>query len=152
MAKQDERIHKVASDAAAGFGFELEDVELLGQGKRLLLRVTIDKPGGVTLDDCAAYSRDLSAALDVEDPIQGRYTLEVSSPGLDRPLKKPGDYMKCMGKLARIVVKENIEGVGTFVVGRIESADESGATVRMGDKSMFIPYKNIKKARLEIEL
>jgi len=151
MNAVEEKIRKLADDLALDFGFELEDVELLGRGRRLLLRVTIDRPGGVTLDDCEAFSRDLSAALDAEDPVAGPYTLEVSSPGLDRPLKKPRHYEKSLGKLVRIITREKVEGQG-FFLGRLVGVHEKGVSISVKDRVMEIPFENIKSARLEVEI
>ncbi|MBI5025635.1 MAG: ribosome maturation factor RimP [Nitrospirae bacterium] len=86
-----ERLRELILPIMDAMGYELQDVELLGKGGRFLLRVIIDKDGGVTLNDCEKASREIGAMLDVEDPIPSSYVLEVSSPGLDRPLRNPGD-------------------------------------------------------------
>lgn len=151
MGKVVDKITELAEEAALGRGVEVEDVELLGSGRRTVLRVTIDKEGGVTLDDCQAFSTELSALLDVEDPIEGAYSLEVTSPGLDRPLKKPGDFRKSLGKLARVVTKAKVGGSG-FIVGRIEAVGDDGVVLRKDGELVEIMYENIKHARLEIEI
>ena len=87
-------------------GIELVDLEFKKAGRSYILRIFIDKPGGINLDDCAEVSRELSVQLDVEDCIPGRYTLEVSSPGLDRPLKKEQDYVRFQGRLALVKTSE----------------------------------------------
>lgn len=104
MAKIDvvSRVTELAEPLAASLGLELAEVEYKQEGARLVLRIFIDRDGGVTLDDCAAVSRELAEILDVEDFIQSRYSLEVSSPGLNRPLKKPSDYERFTGRLVKI--------------------------------------------------
>ncbi|HMK50162.1 MAG TPA: ribosome maturation factor RimP [Thermodesulfovibrionales bacterium] len=145
-----QRVVRIAEEAAEGQGVEVFDVELLGKGK-LLLRVLIDKEGGVTLDDCEHFSRSFSALLDVENPIQGSYTLEVSSPGLDRPLKRLIDFEKNTGKLARIITAEKMENQN-FFVGRIAGTDGNMIRLVIRDRELLIPFDNISRARLEIEL
>lgn len=151
MTDLEKKIYGMAEDLALDFGFELEDVGLLGSGRRRLLRVAIDKPGGVTVEDCEAFSRDLSAILDAEDPIAGPYTLEVSSPGLDRPLKKRRHYEKSVGKLIRVVTLEKLEGQG-FFLGRLVGVHEKGVSISVKDRIIEIPFDNIKNARLEAEI
>src|SRR5918912_1620534 len=97
-----EKVRAIAAPLAAGEGLELVDVELAGAGGRTTLRLYIDRAGGVSLDDCTSVSRAVSAALDVEDPIEGAYDLEVSSPGLDRPLRTPEHFQRFAGRKARI--------------------------------------------------
>ena len=135
---------------ADGQGVEVFDIELLGKGK-LLLRISIDKEGGVTLDDCETFSKSLGALLDVEDVIHRSYTLEVSSPGLDRPLRTLAEFEKNKGKLARIVTIEKI-GNRNFLVGRIAGVNDGIVTLLLDDRDVDIPYDKIAKARLEIEL
>ena len=145
-----QKVVRFAEQAAEGQGVEIFDVELLGKGK-LLLRVLIDKDGGVTLADCEHFSKSFSALLDVENPIQGSYTLEVSSPGMDRPLKKMIDFEKNIGKLARIITVEKIDNQN-FFVGRIASTDGNMIKLVIKEREIQIPFDDISKARLEIEL
>lgn len=149
----EEKIRALAAQAADECGHELVEVSLLGRGKRTLLRVFIDREGGVTLNDCEVFSRRLEALLDVEDPIAGSYTLEVSSPGLDRPLKNPKDFRRSIGKLVRIVTKENINN-RSFFLGRLVgvNGDLLRLSVSEGGEEVLIPFDIISKARLEIEL
>ncbi|GAB4390274.1 MAG: ribosome maturation factor RimP [Thermodesulfovibrionales bacterium] len=151
MARVEERIAELAGQVARGHGVEVEDVELMGRGRRTLLRVTIDKPGGVSLDDCEAVSKDLSAVLDVEDPLSGPYTLEVTSPGLDRPLKTVAHFRKQVGKLARVVTREPVEGQN-FWVGRISAVDDEGVVLETGKGGIRISFDNVSRARLEVEV
>jgi ribosome maturation factor RimP len=130
---------------------ELVEVEFRPAGKRWLLRIFIDKEGGVTIDDCEYVSRELSRALDVEDPIEHAYTLEVSSPGLTRALKKLADYVRYKGRTCRVITSEEVEGRHEFV-GKI--AGTTGENVLVQEKiGMFtIPICAIKKAHLEFDI
>jgi ribosome maturation factor RimP len=145
-----QQIEDLAKRIADEQGVEVFDVGLLGKGK-LLVRVAIDKEGGVTLDDCERFSKSLGALLDVEDVIHRTYTLEVSSPGLDRPLRNLGEFERNKGKLARIITVEKI-GNQNFFVGRIAEVNDSLVTLLVDDHAIDVPYEKIAKARLEIEL
>jgi len=149
----EQKIQALAAQAAGECGYEIVEVSLLGRGKRALLRVFIDKDGGITLNDCEVFSRRLEALLDVEDPIAGAYTMEVSSPGLDRPLKNPNDFRKSIGKLMRIVTKEKIDN-RSFFVGRLMGVNGDVFRLSVSDsgEEVVIPFDLITKARLEIEL
>ncbi|GAB4415398.1 MAG: ribosome maturation factor RimP [Thermodesulfovibrionales bacterium] len=152
----EQKIQALASEVAGDCGYELVDINLSGSGKRAILRITIDKEGGITLDDCEAFSRRLEGLLDVEDPLQGPYTLEVSSPGLDRPLKRLDDFKKHTGKLVRIITKEKINNQ-TFFVGRLMEVRDDSIMLSITRKGavpveVAIPYNIITKANLEIEV
>jgi len=140
----------LANQVADEHGVELFDIELLGRGK-VLLRAFIDKEGGVTLDDCERFSRSLSAILDVEDPLPCSYTLEVSSPGLDRPLRDMKDFQENSGKLARVITMEKIENQN-FFIGRIKEVAHNLVTLTVSDREVAIPFEKISKAKLEIDL
>jgi ribosome maturation factor RimP len=144
------RVFKLAKQVADEQGVALFDIELLGKGK-LLLRVMIDKEGGITLDDCESFSRSFEALLDVEDPIPASYTLEVSSPGLDRPLKELKDFEKNIGKLARIITTETIESQNLFG-GRILKVSSDFLKLLVHGREIDIPFDKISKARLEVEI
>src|SRR5579872_530142 len=100
-----DKIREMAERVAASEGLHLIDVEVKGSNSNALLRVFIDKPNGVSHADCQLVSEQLSAMLDVEDPFPGRYVLEVSSPGLDRKLTRPSDFVYFAGRRARVVLK-----------------------------------------------
>ena len=138
-----------AKQVADEQGVEIFDIELLGKGK-LLLRVIIDKQGGVTLNDCERFSKSLGAVLDVENPFPGSYTLEVSSPGLDRPLKGIKDFEKNTGKLARIITAEKMENQ-KFFIGRILEVSNAFVKLLINERKIDIPFDRISKARLEVE-
>jgi ribosome maturation factor RimP len=145
------KIVGLAESVVSAWGIRIVDVEIAGSMRKPTVRVFVDKSEGVTLDDCERVSRALSAVLDVEDPIHTPYVLEVSSPGLDRPLKRWTDFEENAGKLARIVTKDAIGGQN-FFVGRIKTVDKAEITLSLeGGKEINVPFEQISKARLEIE-
>jgi ribosome maturation factor RimP len=149
-------IQRLASQVADELGFELVEVSLLGRGKRSLLRVIIDREGGITLDDCATFSRRFESSMDVENVIAQSYTLEVSSPGLDRPLKTLNDFKKNIGKLVRITTKEMIHNQ-SFFQGRLLDIRDTILKISLCEKrgtpeEIDIPCDKIAKAQLEIEV
>jgi ribosome maturation factor RimP len=145
-----QKVLQLARQVADEEEVELVDVELRGKGK-LLLRAVIDKENGITLDDCEKFSRSFGAVLDVEDLFAGPYTLEVSSPGLDRPLKDLRDFEKNRGKLARIVTSDKISNQN-FFIGRIEDIGVGYVKIKIDEREIDIPFDKISRARLEIEL
>jgi ribosome maturation factor RimP len=143
-----EKIEAIAERVAAGEGLTLIDVELKGGRSNPLLRVYIDKPGGVSHGDCALVSEQMSAILDVEDPFLGSYVLEVSSPGLDRKLVKPREYRYFTGRRARIVLREPLEEQKVFE-GRLVGFDEGRVKLGLDDEKVAeFELSNISKARL----
>lgn len=148
----EERIGALVAPVAVSLGLELVDVEFTSEHGRRVLRIYIDKPGGVTVDDCERVSKELGTILDVDDPIPQSYNLEVSSPGLDRPLKTEKDFTRFTGKRARIKTREPIDGRRNFKAV-IESA--GGGEIKVTDfdgKVFMIAISNIDKAKLEIEI
>ncbi|MGB2692048.1 MAG: ribosome maturation factor RimP [Thermodesulfobacteriota bacterium] len=129
---------------------ELFDIEFKGLGSKGILRVFIDKDQGVTVDDCAQTSRELGRLLEVHDVIPGSYTLEVSSPGLTRALKKPSDYLRYKGKTVKIKTLEDIEDRKVFKGKLLDFVDET-VSLQTDGVNYLIPYKNIEKANLELE-
>jgi ribosome maturation factor RimP len=128
----------------------LFDIEVKGLGGRGVLRVFIDKEEGVTIDDCTKVSRELGTLLDVHDVIPGSYNLEVSSPGLTRPLKKPGDYIRFKGKTVKIKTIEDIENKKVFIGKLLGFIDET-VSIETEGVEYLIPYNNIEKANLELD-
>lgn len=115
-----EKIREISTRVAGSYGVEVVEVDLRGGGKARTLRITIDKPEGVTHEDCANVSRELSTILDVEDAVSGgSYTLEVSSPGLDRKLLGPQDYVRFTGSRIKLMTREPVNGNRHFE-GRLE--------------------------------
>lgn len=136
-------------------GLELVHIEYRRQGRVFLLRVDIDKEGGVNIDDCSLVSQQISTWLDVEDPIPGEFELQVSSPGLDRKFYRTSDYEKFLGRLVRVKTSRAIRGLHV-IVGRLKEFD--GTTVVVTDPVMkkdpdyAIPLADIKETRLEVEI
>ncbi|MBI5468377.1 MAG: ribosome maturation factor RimP [Deltaproteobacteria bacterium] len=148
----EDKLRALAEPLLTDLGFELVDVAFATEYGRKVLRFFIDKPGGVTIDDCTQASRELSTLLDVQDPIPQRYTLEVSSPGLDRPLVKEKDFIRYAGKKVRIKTKEPIEGRRNFKA-TIDSVGDGSISVTDFDGRRFvIELARIDRARLEIEI
>src|SRR2546421_11306970 len=120
MAVDLDQIHAITERVAASMGLEVVEIELRGGGKARMLRIFIDKPGGVTHDDCANLSREVSTILDVEDAVPGgTYTLEVSSPGLDRKLQKAADFERFTGSLVKLMTREPVNNNRHFQ-GRLQ--------------------------------
>ncbi len=151
--KVDPRISEIAERVTTREGLELVHVEMIGS-RNPILRIYIDKPGGVTLEDCAQVSERISLILDVEDPIPGRYMLEVSSPGLNRGLYKESDYERFAGLPAHVKLSEVINGQKNFH-GKLIGLDREGelATVIEDEKGNQhrLPLALIIKANVEIE-
>jgi ribosome maturation factor RimP len=146
------KISALAGRVAASIGMELILVEVKRGGRRSLVRIFIDQPGGVSLDDCERFSRRFSVLLDVEDWIPDSYVLEVSSPGLDRPLINEADFRRFADKKAKIRLRNGVEGQRNFR-GRILGVTEGrlGLEVAPG-REIEIDLADIDKANLEIEL
>jgi ribosome maturation factor RimP len=146
-----EKVRSIAAPLAAQEGLELVDVEMGGAGGRQALRLFIDRPGGVSLDDCTAVSRAVSSALDVEDPIQGAYDLEVSSPGLDRPLRTPEHFQKFAGQKVRVKTYGPLpecENRKTFV-GILQGFEDGKVMVDVDGKLFHVPHAQVSKANVE---
>jgi len=146
-----ERVRQLAAPLAAQEGLELLDVEIGGGHGRQTLRLFIDKPGGVSLDDCSSVSRALSTALDVEDPIQGSYDLEVSSPGLDRPLRTAEHFQKFSGSKVRVKTfgpMPECENRKTFV-GTLQGYEDGAVVVDVDGKVFRVPHAQVSKANVE---
>ncbi|MFQ5899933.1 MAG: ribosome maturation factor RimP [Thermodesulfobacteriota bacterium] len=145
-----EEVRKIVDPILIQEGMELVDVEYGMESGRWVLRVYIDKEGGVTLGDCAGVSRELNTILDVKGLISHRYSLEVSSPGLDRPLVKEADFIKNKGKKVKLKTTAGIENKRNFT-GILEEVGIEDIILK-GDQGELwkIPFANIKKARLKI--
>jgi ribosome maturation factor RimP len=163
MAVDLDKIREIAGRVAATHGLELVEAELRGGGKARALRITIDKPEGVTHEDCANVSREVSVILDVEDAIPGgAYTLEVSSPGLDRKLFRAEDYIRFCGSRVKLMTRQPVEGSRSFE-GRLQSFADGRLTLEVtpGKKpkpghaqpgrQVEIDLVNVEKANLSPE-
>lgn len=135
--------------------FYLVDVEYVKEGKDWFLRVYIDKDGGITIDECGLVSTELSEKLDEADIIEGQYFLEVSSPGVERPLKKKKDFMTHIGKNVLVTLYEPIDGAKEYEGILTQFADDIVTIdyrVKTKTKQVQIPYEKIAKARLAVSL
>jgi ribosome maturation factor RimP len=147
-------VRAIAERVTGGRGFELVDVELKRRPGGELVRLFVDKPGGIGLDDLQSVSEEVSAILDAEDPLDTSFTLEVSSPGLDRPLKSEDDYRRFSGRLAKLSSYEPIDGRRHWT-GRIMAVDGGLVSVKLereGSAVVQIPFEKIAHGRLEVEL
>jgi ribosome maturation factor RimP len=148
-----EVVRDVAGRVASSRGFELVDVEFKRHAAGTLVRLFIDKEGGIGLAELQSVSEEVSAILDAEDPIATSYTLEVSSPGLDRPLRHEGDYRRFTGRLARLSTYEPIDGRRRFA-GRILGVEAGAVGLKLeseGGQVVRLPLKRIAAGRLEVE-
>ena len=147
----EEEIEKIVSSE----GLELVHIEYRKQGRGWLLRVDIDKEGGVTITDCELISHQVSAYLDVEDVVPAEYELQVSSPGLDRKFYKESDYQKFLGRTVRVQTTKPIRGLHV-IVGRLEEFDGKQIVVTdpqvKRDPRYVVPLADIKETRLEVEI
>lgn len=132
-------------------GFELVDIEFVREGGNRYLRIVADKPGGIDIEDCSRISEYMSAKLDEKDPIPDAYFLEVTSPGAERPLKKPADFEKAVGKHVFVTTYEPVDGLKEFE-GELLSYDGERLIVRIGRKSHEIPAGKVASARLAVIL
>ncbi len=168
MALDMEHVRSIVERVVASRGLEVVDVEFRGGGKSRMLRVLIDKPGGVTHEDCANVSYEVGTILDVEDAMPGgSYLLEISSPGLDRKLVRPADYERFRGSLVKVMTREPVEGNRHFQ-GRLEGLDQGRLTLdlsvsRKPDKKaarrepavphrIAIELRNVERANLVPEI
>ena len=155
MSDLPEQVERQIEKIVSSEGMELVHVEYKRQGRGYLLRVDIDKEGGITLDDCSLVSQQVSAYLDVEDVVPTEYELQVSSPGLDRKFYRESDYTKFIGKLVRVKTSKPVRGLHV-VVGRLKEFD--GQRIVVTDPAVKknpdyeIPMSDIKETRLEVEI
>jgi ribosome maturation factor RimP len=146
-----DKLSQLIEPVVAGQGYELVDVEWKNESG-WILRVFIDKPAsGVSLDDCAAVSRELSAVLDVEDAIGPAYSLEVSSPGLNRPLKKESDFARFIGKKAKIRTRHPVGEARRNFSGTLVAVAEGKVKIDVGDQVCEVPVADVEKANLVYE-
>lgn len=146
MAKAD-TVSALCQPVVEGLGFELWGVEYLAQGRHSLLRVYIDHPDGITVDHCAEVSHQLAAVLDVEDPIASAYTLEVSSPGMDRPLFRAEHYQQFAGAWANLKLRFPFEGKRRYK-GVIQGLEDDAVVLLVDDHELLLPLEQIEKANI----
>lgn len=153
-----ERVRELAARVAEAYGLDIFDVDLRREGGQQVLRVVVDRPGpaatpeeSVSIDDCARVAEELGTLLDVEDVIPTAYTFEVSSPGLDRPLRHADDYRRFAGRWAKIVTTEPVNRQTAFS-GRIQGVEGDDVLFESeGTKPVRLPLRLIARARLEVE-
>ncbi len=141
-----ERLLELLEPAVAAMGFELADLEL-HRGRRGVLRLFIDRAGGVTLDDCQLVSEQVGAVLDVEDPLPGSYVLEVSSPGFDRRLRTQAHFERFVGERVRIELKDAREGRRNFT-GQLTGVEGGNVLLEVDGEAWQLPLNDIAVARL----
>lgn len=147
----DERLYTLIEGVVVGEGFELVHCEFSRSGKQSVLRVYIDRPGGVTHDHCTHISRHLSTLLDVEDIISHQYLLEVSSPGVNRGLYKEVDYERFAGERLKLKTSEPVEGRRNFK-GKLLGIKDGIVTIADSKGEIQIPYRKIHSANIEVAL
>ena len=150
-----ERVRQAAIRVADSHGLELFDLQFRRESIGWVLRVVIDRQDQmVGIEDCQRMSHDLGTLLDVEDDLgaalEHAYTLEVSSPGLDRPLRHEADYRRFVGRLAKVVTTEAVDGQTSFA-GRISGVEEGNVLLTEGRRIHRVPLDKVRRARLEIE-
>ena len=144
------RVRTIIHPIVSNEGMEVVDVEYRRESGGWVLRVILDKEGGVTLDDCTRVSQELGRSMDVEDIIQTPYTLEVSSPGLTRPLKTEKDFMKYLHRLVKVKTFDPIQNRRQFK-GKLLGVSENGVEIEVDGGIFHIPLSNVAKANLEID-
>ncbi|MFA5908255.1 MAG: ribosome maturation factor RimP [Vicinamibacterales bacterium] len=153
-----ERVREMAARIAGSYGLDIFDVELKREGGQHVLRVIVDRPGpaskpeeSVSIEDCARVAEELGTLLDVEDVMPGEYTFEVSSPGLDRPLRHADDYRRFAGRWAKVVTSQPV-GRQTAFSGRLKGVEGDDVLFESeGKKLVKLPLSLIKRAHLDLE-
>ena len=143
-------IERVCNQVVERLGYELVDVEFQRESSGFVLRVYIDCPAGVMLKDCEAVSRDLGAAMDVEDVVENRYRLEVSSPGLNRPLRRAEHFRRFLGSRVRIRTREPLDGRRNFA-GKLVGVGDGNVQVSVESGIVTIPLVAMQKANVEYD-
>lgn len=147
MSSKLEQLQALLAPVVEALGYECWGVEFISQGRHSVLRVYIDRPEGILIDDCEAVSRQVSGILDVEDPISGEYTLEVSSPGMDRPLFTLEQFAKHAGEQVKIRLRSPYEGRRNYQ-GILRGVEEQDVVVLVNDHEYLLPIDSIDKANI----
>ena len=148
----EDKLTGLVAPAVEALGHELVGIEYLAQGAHSVLRIYIDSPEGITLDDCSRVSHQVSGVLEVEDPIRGKFNLEVSSPGLDRPLFSLAHFQRFMGKAVKLRLRQPVEGQRKFK-GVIEAVENDRIQIALEDSKLLeLEIDEIEKANLIPEL
>lgn len=147
MAGQNTQLQALLEPTVTAMGYELWGVEYHASGKHRQLRVFIDREQGIDVDDCARVSHQISGVLDVEDPISGNYRLEVSSPGMDRPLYTQAQYRMYLGALLRVKLKYPFEGRRKYE-GRLVELENDEVSIAVGEDVYILPWEQIDRANV----
>ena len=147
MSSKLEQLQALLAPVVEALGYECWGVEFISQARHSVLRVYIDRPEGILIDDCEAVSRQVSGILDVEDPISGEYTLEVSSPGMDRPLFTLEQFAKHAGEQVKIRLRSPYEGRRNYQ-GILRGVEEQDVVVLVDDHEYLLPIDSIDKANI----
>lgn len=142
-----EQLQALLAPVVEGLGFQCWGIEYISQGKHTVLRVYIDKEGGIMVEDCEAVSRQISGVLDVEDPISSEYALEVSSPGMDRPLFTLEQFASHAGEQVKIKLRTPFEGRRNFQ-GLLRGVEDQDVVVRVDENEFLLPIDSIDKANI----
>ncbi len=149
--KLEAQVEEIVRPVIKSIGYNIVDVEYVNEGG-WILRLFVERPDGtVTIDDCSKISRSVEGVLDVEDLVKGRYLLEVSSPGINRPLKKLADFERFKGELARIKTNEPIDGRGNYF-GKLVGVADLDVLINVDGTEYKVPLDKIAKARLEVKV
>ena len=148
MASKDQQIADMLQPTVVALGYQLWGVEYTPQGKHSIVRVFIDSPAGISVDDCANVSGQVSSILDVEDPITGEYTLEISSPGMDRLLFKLEQYPVYVGETVELRLRSAFEGRRKFK-GILKGIEGDEVVIQIDDHDFLFPFGAIEKARVQ---
>ena len=144
------RIEEIAHRVARSEGIEVVEVEVKGGGRDRLVRISIDKPEGISHADCELISQQVGTILDVEDVVPGHYTLEVSSPGLERKLLKPEDFARFRGKKAKVTLRAPIENQ-LYWEGMLAGCEDGLISLEANGRHIRFPFEQVKKANLKFE-
>lgn len=144
---RDARLADLVKPVVKALELQLWGIEYLGQGRRKTVRIYIDSEKGVTLSDCEEVSRQLSSLFDVEDPIAGEYVLEVSSPGMDRPLFVEAHYMQSIGNVVKVVLSRPFEGRRKYK-GILRAVENGEVSIVVEDHEYILPIESIEKANI----
>jgi ribosome maturation factor RimP len=147
LATLEQRLTELLDAPTVALGYELWGIEFIRAGKHSTLRVYIDHANGISVDDCAAVSHQVSALLDVEDPITTEYYLEVSSPGMDRPLLKPEHFARYIGQVATVTLRMAVNNRRKYK-GTIKQVEREMITLTIDGKDEILAFANIQQANL----
>ncbi|MFT4519816.1 MAG: ribosome maturation factor RimP [Halioglobus sp.] len=148
MAGKDQQLTQLLEPTVKALGYELWGIEYAAQGRHSLVRIFIDGPNGINVDDCASVSSQVSSVMDVEEPISGEYTLEVSSPGMDRLLFKLEQYSGYVGETVELRLRTAFEGRRKFK-GKLKGIEGDDVVIQVDNHEYLLPHSAIEKARIQ---